>query len=55
MKDPRVKAFIDKCIANVSDRLSAKELLRDPFLQSDEENGSVGRSLQPHPHHSGKF
>ncbi|RVX18624.1 putative serine/threonine-protein kinase WNK3 [Vitis vinifera] len=46
VKDPRVKAFIDKCIANVSDRLSAKELLRDPFLQSDEENGSVGRSLQ---------
>lgn len=53
VKDPRVRAFIDKCIANVSDRLSAKELLRDPFLQSDEENGSVGRSLQPHPHHSG--
>ncbi|KAJ9677896.1 hypothetical protein PVL29_022708 [Vitis rotundifolia] len=55
VKEPRVRAFIDKCIANVSDRLSAKELLRDPFLQSDEENGSVGRSLQPHPHHSGKF
>ncbi|KAE8736283.1 putative serine/threonine-protein kinase WNK1 [Hibiscus syriacus] len=44
--DPRMKLFIEKCLANASDRLSAKELLRDPFLQPDEENDNVGRSLQ---------
>ncbi|KAI3454420.1 hypothetical protein Pfo_011083 [Paulownia fortunei] len=47
VKDPGVRAFIEKCIAKVSDRLSAKELLMDPFLQSDEDSGSVGRALQP--------
>ncbi|KAK4781957.1 hypothetical protein SAY86_016059 [Trapa natans] len=41
VSDPRVRAFIEKCITNVSDRLSAKELLMDPFLQSDEESESV--------------
>ncbi|KAK4394836.1 putative serine/threonine-protein kinase WNK2 [Sesamum angolense] len=41
VKDPRVRAFIEKCIAKVSDRLSAKELLMDPFLQSDEDSGSI--------------
>ncbi|GAB4855128.1 Serine/threonine-protein kinase wnk3 [Ancistrocladus abbreviatus] len=30
--DPAVRAFIEKCIANVSERSSAKELLRDQFL-----------------------
>ncbi|CAO2819020.1 unnamed protein product [Amaranthus hypochondriacus] len=30
--DPNVKAFIEKCIAKASDRLSARELLSDPFL-----------------------
>ncbi|XVF11673.1 hypothetical protein REPUB_Repub08aG0047500 [Reevesia pubescens] len=50
--DPGVKLFIEKCIAKVSDRLSAKELLGDPFLQPDEENGSVGRSLRPKAHSS---
>ncbi|KAE8672312.1 putative serine/threonine-protein kinase WNK2 [Hibiscus syriacus] len=44
--DPRVKLFIEKCLAKVSDRLSAKEPLRDPFLQPDEENDNVGCSLQ---------
>ncbi|GMI76732.1 with no lysine (K) kinase 3 [Hibiscus trionum] len=44
--DPGVKLFIEKCIAKASDRLSARELLRDPFLQPDEENDSVGRSLR---------
>lgn len=33
-----MREFIEKCIANVSDRLSAKELLVDPFLQSDEDS-----------------
>ncbi|KAL4323281.1 hypothetical protein GQ457_11G027960 [Hibiscus cannabinus] len=44
--DPGVKLFIEKCIAKASNRLSAKELLRDSFLQPDEENDSVGRSLR---------
>ncbi|KAL9235108.1 hypothetical protein vseg_009901 [Gypsophila vaccaria] len=33
VKDPEVRQFIDKCLATVSLRLSAKELLDDPFLQ----------------------
>lgn len=45
VKDDRVREFIEKCIANVSERMSAKELLMDPFLQSEEESESVGRSL----------
>ncbi|KAG5618061.1 hypothetical protein H5410_017885 [Solanum commersonii] len=49
VKDPGVKAFIDKCIAKVSERLSAKELLMDPFLQSDDDSGSISRSLSSHP------
>ncbi|KAI3870953.1 hypothetical protein MKX03_025141 [Papaver bracteatum] len=51
VKDPGVRMFIEKCIANASDRLTAAELLLDPFLQ-DEENESVGRSLRPNPSHS---
>ncbi|KAK4719530.1 hypothetical protein R3W88_017868 [Solanum pinnatisectum] len=45
VKDPRVKAFIEKCIAKASERLPAKKLLVDPFLLSDEDSGNVGRSL----------
>ncbi|KAL3835251.1 hypothetical protein ACJIZ3_009987 [Penstemon smallii] len=48
VKDLEVRKFIEKCIASVSDRLSAKELLVDPFLQLDEDSGSRGRSLQHH-------
>lgn len=33
MTDPQVRTFIEKCIAKVSQRLSAKELLDDPFLK----------------------
>lgn len=50
VKDPEVRAFIEKCIAKVSDRLSAKELLMDPFLYSDGSNESVGRSIRTNPH-----
>lgn len=53
VKDPAVRAFIEKCIANVPERLSAKELLMDHFLQSDEDHESIGRSLRPKTHHSG--
>ncbi|QCE14398.1 probable serine/threonine-protein kinase WNK3 isoform X2 [Vigna unguiculata] len=49
--DPDVKAFIEKCIANVSERLSAKDLLLDPFLQSDYDNESVARSSKAQTHH----
>ncbi|KAL1568284.1 Serine/threonine-protein kinase wnk3, variant 2 [Salvia divinorum] len=44
VKDPDVRMFIDKCIAKVSDRMSAKQLLMDPFLLSDEDSGT-SRSL----------
>ncbi|KAL8041888.1 hypothetical protein ABFX02_09G014000 [Erythranthe guttata] len=47
VKDPGVRKFIEKCISRVSNRLSAKELLMDPFLQPDEDSGSIGRSLLP--------
>ncbi|KAF5743724.1 serine/threonine-protein kinase WNK3 isoform X1 [Tripterygium wilfordii] len=51
--DSTVRAFIEKCIAKVSERLTAKELLMDPFLQSHEESESIGHSLLPKSHHSG--
>lgn len=49
--DPAVRAFIEKCIAEVSQRLTAKELLMDPFLRSDEDE-SIGRSLHSKTHYS---
>lgn len=36
MKDPEVRQFVEKCLATVSLRLSARELLNDPFLQIDD-------------------
>ncbi|XP_061346317.1 probable serine/threonine-protein kinase WNK3 [Gastrolobium bilobum] len=51
--DLEVRAFIEKCIANVSERLPAKDLLMDPFLQSDYDSESVGRSSRSEIHHSG--
>lgn len=33
--DSSVKQFIEKCLARASDRLSAKELLKDPFLMPE--------------------
>ncbi|KAG0458413.1 hypothetical protein HPP92_023570 [Vanilla planifolia] len=36
VKDPEVRQFVEKCLAPISDRLSARELLNDPFLQIDE-------------------
>lgn len=55
MTDLEVKAFIEKCITRVSERLPAKGLLMDPFLQSDYECESVGRSLRSGTHLSGKY
>ncbi|KAF4350331.1 hypothetical protein CsatB_018109 [Cannabis sativa] len=51
VKDPGVKLFIEKCIAEASDRLTAKELLLDPFLQPDEDE-SVSRSRRHRSHQS---
>ncbi|KAL8490833.1 hypothetical protein ACS0TY_022732 [Phlomoides rotata] len=36
VEDPEVRRFVDKCLATVSDRLSAWDLLNDPFLQIDD-------------------
>lgn len=36
VKDPEVRRFVDKCLVTVSHRLSARELLMDPFLQIDD-------------------
>ena len=52
VKDPDVKAFIEKCIANVSQRLSAIQLLRDPFL-SDTNHEAIGSSLYVNVYSSG--
>eukprot|EP00252_Welwitschia_mirabilis_P021519 TRINITY_DN553_c0_g1_i1.p1 TRINITY_DN553_c0_g1~~TRINITY_DN553_c0_g1_i1.p1 ORF type:complete len:1075 (-),score=283.12 TRINITY_DN553_c0_g1_i1:318-3542(-) len=38
VKDPQVRAFIEKCLVAAPERLPAKELLLDPFLQSDGHN-----------------
>ncbi|KAG6484298.1 hypothetical protein ZIOFF_061100 [Zingiber officinale] len=35
VKDPEVREFVEKCLATASERLSARELLDDPFLQID--------------------
>ncbi|OIW13827.1 hypothetical protein TanjilG_31716 [Lupinus angustifolius] len=36
VKDPDVRQFVEKCLTTVSLRLSAKELLDDPFLRDDD-------------------
>ncbi|KAJ9682292.1 hypothetical protein PVL29_018260 [Vitis rotundifolia] len=36
VRDPEVREFVEKCLATVSLRLSARELLQDPFLQIDD-------------------
>ncbi|XP_065875886.1 probable serine/threonine-protein kinase WNK6 isoform X2 [Euphorbia lathyris] len=46
VKDPEVKQFIDKCIVAAAQRLSAKELLKDPFLDT---NGSSRNHPLPLP------
>ncbi|XP_024024128.1 probable serine/threonine-protein kinase WNK4 [Morus notabilis] len=33
VSDPQIKEFIEKCLVPASERLSAKELLEDPFLK----------------------
>ncbi|KAL0742896.1 hypothetical protein Bca4012_084409 [Brassica carinata] len=35
VKDPEVREFVEKCLATVTSRLTAFELLQEPFLQDD--------------------
>ncbi|KAG7626197.1 Protein kinase-like domain superfamily [Arabidopsis thaliana x Arabidopsis arenosa] len=45
VKDPEVREFVEKCLANVTCRLTALELLQDPFLQDDNMDGFVMRPI----------
>ncbi|XP_076926576.1 putative serine/threonine-protein kinase WNK10 [Bidens hawaiensis] len=47
VKDPQVKEFIEKCLVPLPQRLSAKELLKDPFLDLE--------SVKEHVHESVNF
>ncbi|KAL1225269.1 putative serine/threonine-protein kinase WNK9 [Cardamine amara subsp. amara] len=63
VKDPEVRGFIEKCLATVSLRLSARELLDDPFLYIDESESEMrpvesgkgqideAETLLRHPYH----
>ncbi|KAH0850150.1 LOW QUALITY PROTEIN: hypothetical protein HID58_095733 [Brassica napus] len=53
VKDPEVKYFIEKCLATVSLRVSAHELLDDPFFRIDDgefDLRSVDVDYPPHHH-----
>lgn len=41
MKDPEVRKFVEKCLATASSRLSARELLEDPFLRLDDSQADL--------------
>ncbi|XP_031261495.1 probable serine/threonine-protein kinase WNK9 [Pistacia vera] len=45
VQDPEVRQFIEKCLATVTSRLPARELLRDPFLQIDEYDSDLSLIL----------
>ncbi|KAL4559742.1 hypothetical protein LXL04_031887 [Taraxacum kok-saghyz] len=49
VKDPEIKSFIEKCIVKVSNRLSAKELLMDDFLQADEDSNHIHKQKKSNP------
>ncbi|CAN8269879.1 unnamed protein product [Cochlearia groenlandica] len=67
VKDPEVKFFIEKCLATVSLRVSARELLDDPFLRindgdldfrsfdMDDTLGPLVRQPQQHHNHLGDY
>ncbi|KAH0722173.1 hypothetical protein KY285_004795 [Solanum tuberosum] len=44
--DAEVKAFIEKCLVAASERLSARDLLKDPFLQFENLEESVDNQIQ---------
>ena len=50
VQDLEAQRFIGKCLVNATKRLSAKELLLDPFLASDEdENRALGKTGSQKP------
>ncbi|WOK93084.1 putative serine/threonine-protein kinase WNK11 [Canna indica] len=52
IKDPEVKAFIERCLAKPRARPSASELLMDPFfdgLDEDSSSSSLSNSAPPSP------
>lgn len=53
IEDPEVKFFIEKCIAQASQRLSAEELLVDPFLL-DVDDERIFYPVQSNTNASGK-
>lgn len=51
VSDPNVKQFIEKCLVPASMRLSASELLKDPFLATENAKEINHDTLQhPNPH-----
>ncbi|RDX96243.1 putative serine/threonine-protein kinase WNK4, partial [Mucuna pruriens] len=46
VSDPQIKEFIKKCLVPASKRLSAKELLKDPFLQVENPKQPIFDPLQ---------
>ncbi|KAG8088976.1 hypothetical protein GUJ93_ZPchr0011g27191 [Zizania palustris] len=50
VKDAQLRGFIESCLASVSERLSASELLKSPFLQSDDANEKNSNSVQEAVH-----
>lgn len=53
IEDPEVKFFIEKCITQASERLSAEELLVDPFLL-DVDDERIFYPVQSNTNTSGK-
>ncbi|XP_010532539.1 PREDICTED: serine/threonine-protein kinase WNK2 isoform X2 [Tarenaya hassleriana] len=49
VKDPEIRQFVEKCLATVTCRLTALELLQDPFLQIDED----GFDMRPVDYYNG--
>ncbi|KAH1085547.1 hypothetical protein AAZX31_07G052000 [Glycine max] len=47
VSDPQLKDFIEKCLVPASERLSADELLKDPFLQVENPKDPILYPLQP--------
>lgn len=46
VKYPQMKEFIEKCLVPEKERLSAKELLKDPFLQPENPKAPMNEPIQ---------
>lgn len=46
VKYPQMKEFIEKCLVPAKERLSAKELLKDPFLQPENPKAPMNEPIQ---------